>query len=194
VRCASPGENDEGPSAMIISAATTRLGLESRLIGSVFPAEGFKDFNDPLRAVRGDARNRHEPSAGPARVERRRNLTHRDGPRHHLLREPRRAGAAPRSCGTLDQTWHLTVAFPWFRAHIRYPLSERHLHHETEPRTAFHRGEVAHLGGGRCDRACRHCRNPCSHSKSAYGRSVYGPRAIRCRSGSQARGHQAWGR
>jgi hypothetical protein len=68
------------------------------------------------------------------------------------------------------------------------------LHHETEPKTAFHRDDIAYHCGGRCDRARRHCRNPCSHSKSAYGRSVYGPCAIRCRAGSQARDDQAWGR
>lgn len=43
------GENDEGPSEKAITAATARLRLEGRLVGSVFPAEGFKDFNDPLR-------------------------------------------------------------------------------------------------------------------------------------------------
>jgi hypothetical protein len=43
------GENDEGPSETAIAAATARLRLEGRLVGAAFPAEGFKDFNDPLR-------------------------------------------------------------------------------------------------------------------------------------------------
>lgn len=50
------GENDEpkGPRKVVASAAaiadaTARLRLEGRLVGSVFPAEEFKDFNDPHR-------------------------------------------------------------------------------------------------------------------------------------------------
>jgi hypothetical protein len=50
------GENDDGkgkrnivPSDEAIAAATARLRLEGRLVGCVYPAEAFKDFNDAHR-------------------------------------------------------------------------------------------------------------------------------------------------
>ena len=42
-------EKDEGPSEKAIEAATARLHLDGRLVGSVFPADELKGFNDPLR-------------------------------------------------------------------------------------------------------------------------------------------------
>jgi len=43
------GERRIVPSDEAIAAATARLRLEGRLVGSVFPAEEYKDFNDPHR-------------------------------------------------------------------------------------------------------------------------------------------------
>ena len=43
------GENDDGPSEKAIAVATARLRLEGRLVGSVYPAEEFKDFNSPYQ-------------------------------------------------------------------------------------------------------------------------------------------------
>ena len=45
------GENDAGPSEKAIAAATARLRLEGRLVGSAFPSEEFKDFNSPHQRV-----------------------------------------------------------------------------------------------------------------------------------------------
>ena len=42
-------EKDEGPSEKAIEAATARLRLDGRLVGSVFPGDELKGFNDPLR-------------------------------------------------------------------------------------------------------------------------------------------------
>jgi DNA primase len=43
------GENDGGPSERTVAHASARLRLEGRLVNSVFPAEEFKDFNDPYK-------------------------------------------------------------------------------------------------------------------------------------------------
>jgi hypothetical protein len=56
------GENDDAegewqtvPSDEAIAAATARLRLEGRLVGAVYPAEEFKDFNDPhMRVARSE--------------------------------------------------------------------------------------------------------------------------------------------
>jgi hypothetical protein len=61
------GENDGEPSERAVAEASARMRLEGRLVDSVFPAEEFKDFNDPLMVLRRALANPDSP-AQPSRL------------------------------------------------------------------------------------------------------------------------------